>query len=144
MYAAAGGEPGKLDGIDGVIVRPLLTNRGAGRPHQTLYWKKEVRAAIRDGDWKLLRFPDRPAELYDISADPAETNDLATTHPERVEYLYSKRFEWELSPQFGEVVLESQSGQTARASLVAEPSNRIDWQTAAGLDTSAASTAQYV
>ena len=44
--------------------------------------------AVRDGDWKLLRFPDRPAELYDIGADPAETNDPATTHPERVEFLY--------------------------------------------------------
>ena len=97
MYAAAGGEPGELDGIDGVNIRPFLTNREASRPHQTLYWKKEVRAAIRDGDWKLLRFPDRPAELYDISADPAETNDLAAAHPERVADLYRKLFEWELT-----------------------------------------------
>ena len=97
MYAAAGGEPGELDGIDGVNIRPFLTNREAGRPHRTLYWKKEVRAAIRDGDWKLLRFPDRPAELYDISADPAETNDLAAAHPERVSDLYRKLFEWELT-----------------------------------------------
>ena len=31
---------------------------------------------------------------------------------------------WELSLQFGKVLLENQSGETARASLVAEPSNR--------------------
>ena len=97
MYAAAGGEPGTLDGVDGVNIGPFLTDREAGRPHQTLYWKKEVRAAIRHGDWKLLRFPDRPAELYDISADPGETNDLAATHPERVADLYRKLFEWELT-----------------------------------------------
>ncbi len=97
MYAAAGGEPGTLGGIDGVNLRPFLTESEAGRPHQTLYWKKEVRAAIRDGDWKLLRFPDRPAELYDIGADPAETDNLATTHPERVAALYRKLFEWELT-----------------------------------------------
>ncbi|MGB5512402.1 MAG: sulfatase [Woeseiaceae bacterium] len=97
MYAAARGEPGKLDGIDGVNIRPFLTNDDAGRPHHTLYWKKEVRAAIRDGDWKLLRFPDRPAELYDISVDAAETNNLAGEYPERVANLYRKLFEWELT-----------------------------------------------
>lgn len=47
-------------------------------------------------DWKLLRYPDRPAELYDLSKDPGEQNDLASEHPELVRELYKKLFEWEL------------------------------------------------
>jgi arylsulfatase A-like enzyme len=62
-----------------------------------LYWKKETRAVIREGDWKLIRFPDRPAELYDLSNDISEVNNLADSHPERVIDLYKKLFEWELT-----------------------------------------------
>ena len=50
----------------------------------------------------------------------------ANTSDPNVHYLVAGKSvaPWELSLQFGKVVLESQSGQTARASLVAEPSNR--------------------
>ena len=57
----------------------------------------ESRGAVRDGDWKLLRFPDRPAELYHIVEDPGEQNDLAAEHPEVVRELYRKLFAWELT-----------------------------------------------
>jgi arylsulfatase A-like enzyme len=56
----------------------------------------ETRGAIRDGDWKLLRYPDRPAELFNLTRDPGEQNDLAAVHPERVKELFRKQFAWEL------------------------------------------------
>jgi len=92
---AAGGNPKDLGKIDGVSLWPYLAGTDGGRPHQTLFWKRDVRATIREGDWKLLRFPDRPAELYDLSVDPSEQADLAAQHPERVRDMFRKLFAWE-------------------------------------------------
>ncbi|RME70991.1 MAG: sulfatase [Verrucomicrobia bacterium] len=97
FYRAADGDIARLGDIDGVDLMPYLLGRRPGRPHQTLYWKKENRGAIRDGDWKLLRFPDRPAELYDLSTDIAEQHDLAARYPDKVRELYQKLFAWELT-----------------------------------------------
>jgi arylsulfatase A-like enzyme len=97
FFSAAGGDTELLEEIDGVDLRPYLVGDSTERPHQTLYWKKESRAAIRDGDLKLLRFPDRPAELYDLASDVSEKNNLAEAHPDQVRELYRKLFEWELT-----------------------------------------------
>jgi arylsulfatase A-like enzyme len=92
----SGGDSAAIKGIDGVNLLPYLKGERVERPHQTLYWKKEVRAAVRDGDWKLIRLPDRPPELYDLSKDASEVNNLAATHPDKVRELYKKLFQWEL------------------------------------------------
>ncbi|MEI8652896.1 sulfatase-like hydrolase/transferase [Pseudoalteromonas sp. Hal273] len=84
----------KLDGVD---LMPFLLSKKTQRPHQTLYWKKESRAAIRDKDLKLLRFPDRPAELYDLSVDASENHNLASKQPNQVARLMKKLFHWELT-----------------------------------------------
>ncbi|SDE57423.1 sulfatase [Cellulophaga baltica] len=95
FYAAGGGNVSELKDVDGVNLIPYINNEIKERPHQTLFWKKEVRLAFREGDWKLIRFADRPAELYDLSTDIGEQTDLATTHPERVKSMFKKMFEWE-------------------------------------------------
>lgn len=95
FVAMGGGDSNAMKNLDGVNLLPYLTGKEDGRPHQRLFWKKENRGAIRDGDWKLLRFPDRPAELYDLTNDPGEKNDLASRYPEKVRALYKKLFEWE-------------------------------------------------
>nr|WP_235188573.1 sulfatase-like hydrolase/transferase [Catenovulum agarivorans] len=101
FYQAAGGDSNGLTDIDGVNLLPYLTAKAIehqnARPHQTLYWKKENRAAIRDGDWKLLRYPDRPAELYNLTQDKAEQVNLASAQPQKVAELYKKLFAWELT-----------------------------------------------
>jgi arylsulfatase A-like enzyme len=97
FYAAAGGDVASLAKVDGVDLRPFVSGENSDRPHPTLYWKKESRGAVRDGDWKLLRFPDRPAELYDLSNDIAEQHDLAADHPDKVKSMYKQLFDWELT-----------------------------------------------
>lgn len=82
---------------DGVSLIPFLSGQSTGLPHQQLFWKKNTRAAIRDGDWKLLRHADRPAELFNIVQDPAEQNDLAARHPDRVRQMFQDLFEWEMT-----------------------------------------------
>ncbi|WP_373400015.1 sulfatase [Algoriphagus halophilus] len=93
----AGENPTQIPGLDGVNLMPFVKNENKARPHDVLFWKKENRGAIRQGDWKLIRFPDRPAELYDLSRDISESNDLAGKYPDFVKELYKKLFEWELT-----------------------------------------------
>mgnify|MGYP000698392335 CR=1 FL=1 len=94
---AAGGDVNNITGLDGVDLIPYVQGKNKRKPHEILYWKKENRGAIRQNDWKLVRFPDRPAELYNIKEDIAETNNLASEYPEKVRELYKKLFDWELT-----------------------------------------------
>ncbi|TBR37513.1 sulfatase [Marinomonas agarivorans] len=100
FYAAASNtvqKKDKLDDIDGVNLLPHVKGMVSERPHQKMYWKKETRAVVRDGDWKLIRFPDRTAELYNLAKDIGEQNDLASVYPERVASMYKDLFKWELT-----------------------------------------------
>ncbi|WP_208021454.1 sulfatase [Flavicella sediminum] len=97
FVATAGGDIEKIEGLDGVNLLPYVTHEIKEKPHTTLYWKKEARGAIRFNDYKLIRFPDRPAELYDLSKDISEVNDLASENPEMVKKLYKMLFNWELT-----------------------------------------------
>ncbi len=96
FIAAAGGRPETYPLLDGVNLLPYLQGRLTGRPHDILYWLNNQGAAIRAGDWKLLRFPDRPAQLFDLSVDPEERHDRASNQPELVRLLYGMLFNWEL------------------------------------------------
>lgn len=73
-------------GIDGVSVVPLLFGQPQ-RPHEKFYWEfyelGYVQAA-RQGDWKAVRWLDKPTELYDLRADPGEKTDLAASNQEVV------------------------------------------------------------
>ena len=97
FYTAGGGELSLIEGLDGVDLLPFILGENTARPHQTLYWKKENRGAIREGDWKMLRYPDRPAELYNLAEDISEVDDLASKYPEKVRHMYKQLFAWELT-----------------------------------------------
>lgn len=97
FYEAAGGNSKNIKDIDGVDLLPYIQGKNTERPHQILFWKKETRATIRNGDWKLIRYPDRPAELFNIAQDETEQKDLAAFNPEKVKELYKQIFEWELT-----------------------------------------------
>ena len=94
---AAGGTP--AENLDGVDLLPYLNGTRTDRPHQVLHWKMETRGAIRDGDWKLLRFPDRPPRLHNLADDPGEQVNLAAQFPDKVKELFKKQFEWEMTLQ---------------------------------------------
>ena len=79
-----------LDGVD-LATPPAATPR-------TFYWRAGPRAAVRSGDWKLLREPARgapgPWQLYDLATDVSEQTDLAARHPERVAELSARWEKW--------------------------------------------------
>ena len=79
-----GAEAPKDDVIDGRDVLDLLLGKAdAVSPHKTHYYENE---GIRRGKWKLVRKPNT-SELYDLSKDISEKNDIAKEHPELVAEL---------------------------------------------------------
>ena len=84
--------------IDGVDLLPHLTGKSKSPPHTELYWRISHRgAAVRHGDWKLVRTPHRPVMLYDLSNDVSEQNNLAAEQPELANDLMKKLAKWEES-----------------------------------------------
>jgi arylsulfatase A-like enzyme len=93
----------KLDGVD---LLPYLTGENTGIPHEALYWRFGQQLAIRDGDWKLVRYDtaadgDKPgvtaAKLYNLKDDLGEKNDLIAKLPEKARELQSKWDAWNRS-----------------------------------------------
>ena len=89
--------PTRHDGHDiapceGQSVLPAL--RGEPVDERTLYWEHTGNAAIRRGNWKLVRDYPQPWELYDIARDRTELNDVADKHPEVVAALSAAWHAW--------------------------------------------------
>ena len=66
-------------------------------PTRTVYWhqphyrQKGPHSAVRDGHWKLIHNIESDTnELYDLSQDSGEANDLASAQPERTQELAAK------------------------------------------------------
>lgn len=97
FVALAGGKILPKDKIDGVNVYPYLSGENTGNPNQQMKWRFTVSASIRDGDWKLIRLPDRLPLLYNVKEDVAELNDVAAKHPERVVKMLKTLGTWDIS-----------------------------------------------
>ncbi len=80
---------------DGFSMVPTLLGKGDQPQHAYLYWEfleQGGRRAVLQGHWKAVRLntdknPDGPIELYDISTDIEEADNIANQHPEVVAKL---------------------------------------------------------
>ena len=80
----AGAEyPARLPPCEGRSMLPLIAGSRHPIHDQPLFWEHEGNAAVRDGQWKLVREYKKPWELYDFGSDRTERNDLADQMPER-------------------------------------------------------------
>jgi len=95
FLAAAGAQPSAWSDSDGVNLLPFLTGQQKERPHSTLFWRANIVAAVRDGDWKLIRIRDHDPLLFNLADDIAEAHDLAAAQPTRVADLLKKIEAWE-------------------------------------------------
>ncbi len=79
--------------LEGKSLLPIL--RGKQRKgHDAIFWEHEGNRAVRMGKWKLVsRLPLR-WELYDMSADRTEMNNLAAEHPDLVEKMSAMYDDW--------------------------------------------------
>jgi arylsulfatase A len=81
--------------IDGISFLPTLLGAKGQKQHKYLYWEfyeRAGRTAIRKGNWKLVKYnvqnPElSKIELFDLSKDIGEQNDLAALKPEIVREL---------------------------------------------------------
>ncbi|MEX2170798.1 MAG: arylsulfatase [Pirellulales bacterium] len=90
---------------EGVTLRPAFAGQPLER-ERPIFWEHESNRAVRAGDWKLVaKGKSGPWELYEISTDRSEMNDLAATHPEKVAELTAAWDAWaqrsQVLPLFG-------------------------------------------
>lgn len=81
--------------LDGVNLLPYLNGEKRELPHEKLYWRRHYYAAIRKGDWKLVRLRDRAPMLFNLKKDQNERKDLAKRQTKKVDELMKDLFEWE-------------------------------------------------
>lgn len=70
------------DDVDGLSILPeILGETSKQKQHDYLYWEFGRQTAVREGDWKLYRGkPMSSWELYDLSTDVSEANNVAAAH----------------------------------------------------------------
>jgi arylsulfatase len=83
--------------------------RGGTRPETVYVWEHEGNRAIRAGDWKLVNRLGEDWELFNMSTDRLEANNLAATMPERVVAMAALYDEW--AARTG--IVPATGGQTA-------------------------------
>jgi arylsulfatase A len=96
------GDPKHNSDMDGISLAPLLKNPAGKLNRQALYWHyphyyptTTPVGAIRQGKWKLMEyFEDNHIELYDLSNDISERNNLAEKMPEKAEQLRKSLSAW--------------------------------------------------
>ncbi|MFD0941361.1 arylsulfatase [Pedobacter boryungensis] len=85
----------KLKTTDGISILPTLLNKGKQNQHEFLYWEFHEdggRQAARMGKWKAIKEnvkknPNTPIALYNLTADPKETTDVAGKYPDIVKKM---------------------------------------------------------
>jgi arylsulfatase A-like enzyme len=86
----AGWKPATAPQFDGLDVWPFLTGAVAKPEPRTIFIPMQKGAVVLDGEWKLIAHENGKAELFHITADPYEKNNLAGTKPDRLKALKAK------------------------------------------------------
>jgi arylsulfatase A-like enzyme len=105
------GDDAQLDGVD---LAPYLSGEKKEKPHDMLCWRFGPQMAIRQGDWKLVRYDPvvdgdkgkaTPAKLYNLKDDIGESHDLIASQPDKAQKLQAAWDEWNqlnVSPLWGQ------------------------------------------
>jgi len=92
LLELAGGKGSDSHPFDGKNIWPTLTGQQP-TPHEDILINVEAfRGAVRKGNWKLFKMATLPGktELYDLSKDPGEKENVADKHPEIVQDLEAR------------------------------------------------------
>jgi len=97
FLAAAGKLATKKDDLDGVNLLPHLRGVISALPHDTMLWRFTITAAIREGDWKLVRAPDRLPTLFNLKDDVSEQRDVALENLDRTRAMLRRLGWWDVN-----------------------------------------------
>ena len=92
LLALAGGKGNDTHPFDGKDMWPTLTGEKPS-PHEDILINVEAfRGAVRKGNWKFIKMATLPGktELYDLSKDPGEKENVAEQNPEIVRDLEAR------------------------------------------------------
>lgn len=76
---------------------PYITDKIEASPHKELHWRFTISSAIRQGNWKLIRLPDRLPMLYHLPSDISEEKDVSLENLAKTKELLLKLGEWDIS-----------------------------------------------
>jgi len=100
--AAAGIKP-STEKFDGLNLLPMLRGRNhevsaPGNAQREMYWRMNQKRALRSGDWKVVRNSASkagPWELYNLSHDLSESDNLAETMPDKLREMIDRWQAWD-------------------------------------------------
>ncbi len=130
LLEVAGAQPPNNYRLDGVSYFKLLTSGGkSALDRNAVYWhfpgylgagagswRTTPAGAIRSGDWKLVEFfEDRRLELYNLSEDIGEKNNLAETQPARLREMHNRLVAWRKKIKAPMPTKNTEQGQPAPA-----------------------------
>jgi arylsulfatase A-like enzyme len=121
--------------LDGVNLLPCLTGKNSAPPHEALFWRFGGQMAIRKGDWKLVKGPGLSAgeevltqpttlsgaELYNLTTDIGEKNNLADVQKDKVNELSADWERWN-----AELVPPAWGGRKGSQTAVARTQTRLN------------------
>lgn len=84
--------------LDGINLIPFITGENTDVPHAQIFIRKfdQSRYVVRQGDFKLIiPYKDAPPQLYNLSKDISEENNIVALHPERIKELEKVRKQWD-------------------------------------------------
>lgn len=99
IYATCLDAAGKADhagkALDGTSLIRYLTGAKNGSPHDLLFWRKDQDAAVRFGDYKMIRVDELGYRLYDLGTDLGETKNLTEKQPKKFTTIKKAMADWE-------------------------------------------------
>lgn len=113
LLSLAGIDPFPDQVIDGVDLGPILNGEKTLSRTELIWHYPHYHgsgwtpgAAIRQGDWKLIEFYEtEKVELYNLSDDISETEDLSLIYPEKASSLYQRLHELQISMNANKAIL---------------------------------------
>ena len=86
--------------LDGENLIPYLRGEASFNKERSLFWRFWNQAAVRTGDWKLIRASDEREMLFNLAKDPQESTNEIENFPEIAKKLRTQLEDWadELEP----------------------------------------------
>lgn len=97
FLALAAGDIEIKRSFTGINLMPYITDKIEASPHKELHWRFTISSAIRQGNWKLIRLPDRLPMLYHLPSDISEEKDVSLENLAKTKELLLKLGEWDIS-----------------------------------------------